>query len=84
MFSKHSPKGSLFKANLARNTAELIKIPEKDSKGNAYSDSPLEIPTALVSASNIASAKIALANVAVPSVGFKYAIKYLLWKNSVA
>ena len=74
MFSKHSPKGSLFKANLARNTAELIKIPEKDSKGTAYSDSPLEIPTALAAASNIVSAKIALANLAVPSAGFKYAI----------
>ena len=74
MFSKHSPKGSLFKANLATNTAELIKIPEKDSKGNAYSDSPLEIPTALSATSNIVNAKIAIANAAVPSAGFKYAI----------
>ena len=74
MFSKHSPKGSLFKANLATNTAELIKIPEKDNKGNAYSDSPLEIPTALAAASNIVNAKISIANLAVPSAGFKYAL----------
>ena len=70
LFSKHSPKGSLFKADLAKNTAELIKIPEKDKNGLAYSDAPLEVPKALAAASGIVASKISSA-AAIPSVGFK-------------
>ena len=66
LFSQHSLNGSLFKADLVKKTAELIKIPE-----NNIPDSPLEIPAAFAAARNIASN---ITNAAIPSDGFKYVI----------